>query len=303
MVEATVIINISNELKCSGIYIIKYSNGKYYIGQSKNIYIRALEHNNKNKYPCDKALKKYEAKIFILEKILDENLLDVREQYWIQHYKSSSKENGYNICSGGNASGKRGTENCNAVFDSKQIEEIYDLLINHTELSYIDIAKLYNVDSSTIFKISNGYTYINNDLNYPLRRNNHNSQKKQNIEDYFDSVNSLLSLKEDLKYRWDLTIEKDLIKKYNLPLNILREINNGKLFNEIGEYNYPIRKKNIRNNIKFSQQDILNILNDLKLTTLSMAKIGEKYGIHRDTVSKINKGLSYIIKDYNYPAR
>lgn len=297
------IINISNNLKCSGIYIIQYNNKKCYIGQSKNIYKRALEHNSKNQYPCDKALKKYEAKIFVLEEILDESLLDIREQYWIDYYKSNFKENGYNICSGGNASGKRGVENCNAAFDSKQLNEIYDLLINHTELSYIDIANLYGVSQATIFKISNGYTYINDNLNYPLRQNNHNSQKKQDIQDYFDSVNDLLLLKEDLKYRWDLTLEKDLTKKYNLPLKILKEINNGRLFNEIGEYSYPIRKKNIRNNNNFSQQDILNILNDLKLSNLSMVKIGEKYKIHRDTVSKINKGLSYIIKDYDYPAR
>ena len=29
-----------------------------------------------------------------------------------------------------------------------------------------------------------------------------------------------------------------------------------------------------------------------------MTKIGEKYNIHRDTVSKINQGKSYIIKNY-----
>jgi hypothetical protein len=34
-----------------------------------------------------------------------------------------------------------------------------------------------------------------------------------------------------------------------------------------------------------------------------MSDIGIKYNIHRDTVSKINKGESYLIKNYDYPAR
>ena len=34
-----------------------------------------------------------------------------------------------------------------------------------------------------------------------------------------------------------------------------------------------------------------------------MTNIGLKYKINRNTVSKINKGEAYIIKDYDYPAR
>ena len=52
--------NIDNKLNICGIYKINYDNGKIYIGQARSIYTRALEHNSKNKYPCDKALKKDE---------------------------------------------------------------------------------------------------------------------------------------------------------------------------------------------------------------------------------------------------
>ena len=31
---------------------------------------------------------------------------------------------------------------------------------------------------------------------------------------------------------------------------------------------------------------------------MSMSEIGKKYNIHRDTVSNINQGKNYIIKDY-----
>ena len=68
--------NIDNKLNICGIYKINYDNGKIYIGQARSIYTRALEHNSKNKYPCDKALKKHNATIEILQRITDVNLLD-----------------------------------------------------------------------------------------------------------------------------------------------------------------------------------------------------------------------------------
>lgn len=295
--------NIDNSLKIPGIYKINYDNGKIYIGQALNIWVRANEHNQKNKQVCDQALKKHSATIEILEKVMDITQLDIIESKWIKYYDATNKNIGYNILKDGNASCKNGVENCNAVFNKEQLDEIVDLLINNTKLSYKDIASIYNVNKDTILKISKGYTYYNPKLSYPLREYNHDSNIKDEIDDYFKNTQELLQLKDDLYYRWDLTIENDLIKKYNIPLKILRDINQGRIFQDIGNYKYPIRGKNIRNNNNFSQTDILNILNDLKNTSKSMTEIGLKYNIHRDSVSKINKGYSYIIKDYQYPAR
>ena len=298
------IININEIPKnTSGIYKINYSNGKIYIGQALNIYSRALEHNSKDQYPCDKALKKYQAKLIILEEINDITLLEKKEIEYIALYKATNKNIGYNILKGGNASGKCGIENQNAMFSQEQLNEIIDLLLNHTELSIKDIANKYNVNQNTILRISKGYSYVNPKLSYPLRLNNHDSVKKNNIEDYFITTELLLELKEDLLYRWDLTIEDDLTKKYKIPLRILRDINSGRKFNEIGNYNYPIRKKNIRNNNNLKQEDIINILNLLKNSKMSMADIGKIYHFNRNTISNINQGTAYIIKDYNYPAR
>ena len=86
--------NISNELKKCGIYKINYSNGKIYIGQALSIWKRAQEHNEKNKYPCDLALKKYDAIIEILEEVKDILTLDERETYWINFFDATNKENG-----------------------------------------------------------------------------------------------------------------------------------------------------------------------------------------------------------------
>lgn len=297
------ITNITEKLKVCGIYKITYDNNKIYIGQALSVWSRANEHNSKNIQLCDKALKKHSATIEVLEIVSDILLLDEIENKWIDYYDATNKNIGYNILKNGNASGKRGVDNCNSIFNQRQLDEIVDLLINNTKLSYKDIASLYNVSQNTILNISLGYTYFNSNLSYPLRKNNHNSNKKDKITDYFKNEKELLNLKDELFYRWDLTIENDLAKKYNIPLKIIRSINQGNIFKDIGEYNYPIRYKNIRNNQNLTIQNVLDILSELRNGKKSMTEIGLKYKIHRNIVSKINKGESYIIKNYDYPAR
>lgn len=298
------IINIDKIPKnISGIYLLTYDNGKIYIGQALNIRQRALDHNSKHREPCDKALKIHNATLTILEQINDITLLDDIEKIYIKKYLSTNKEIGYNLLEGGNASGKRGVENRNASLNQEQLDEIIDLLKNHPEKSYIDIGNEFNVSQYTILKICLGQTYVNPNLTYPLRFNNHESQRKDSYLDYFDSLEKLLELKEDLLYRWDLTIEKGIKQKYKIPLRILRDINQGRKFQEYGDYIYPIRDKNVRNLANLSIDDVTEILKLLKETDLSMSKIGDKYSIHRNTVSDINQGKKYNIKNYNYPAR
>ena len=91
------ITNISDKLKVCGIYKINYDNGKIYIGQALSIWSRANEHNSKNIQPCDKALKKHQATIEILEIIQDILLLDDIESKWINYYNATDKNIGYNI--------------------------------------------------------------------------------------------------------------------------------------------------------------------------------------------------------------
>lgn len=298
------IINIDNSLKTSGIYKITYDNGKVYIGQSINIKLRALEHNTKAQQVCDKALKKHEATIEILEEIEDLNQLDCAEAKWIKYYDACNKDKGYNILKNGDASNQKGINNPNAVFDENTLQEVITMLKERPDLSLIDIGKKFNVQQGTILNINQGHSYYNPELSYPIRPyQSKTCLKKDNIKDYFKSMEKLISLKEDLKYRWDLSIETDLVKLYNLPVKIIRDINLGRKFAEYGEYTYPIRKQNVRNYNNFNFNDILNILADLKYTSLTKTQIGEKYGISRTTVAKINLGQTYFIKGYNYPAR
>lgn len=295
----------------SGIYKLNYPNGKCYIGQSKNIYKRVIQHNNYAKYEhgshnlqaCELAIQKYGflKEFEILEQILDEKKLDERETYWIKYYNSGIKENGYNIVLQGNASKKSGVNNKNAVFTEETLKEVIDLLINHREMSMIEIAQKFNVDHNTIIRINTGKSYVNNQLNYPLRKDSKKVPLKK-FNDYFQNEQKLIQLKEDLLYRWDLSIESDLQKKYNLPIAILRDINNGRRYQNIGNYSYPIRNKNIRNNNNLTIQKVKQIIEKLK-TKESIVNISKETGLSRNTIYNINSGKSYIIKNQQYPIR
>ena len=296
----------------SGIYKFDFPNGKCYVGQSKNIYKRILEHNryanqghgNYNIQACEKAIQKYGdiEEFYILEEINDFTKLDERETYWIKYYNSTIKNNGYNIVEEGNASGKSGIENSNASFNEQTLLEVIDLLQNHNEISLIEIGKKYGVDQNTIVRINTGKSYVNPKLNYPIRKQRYCGTKKS-LLDYFESEEVLLNLKEDLLYRWDLMIDTDLSNKYNIPIALIRDINNGKKFQEYGNYIYPIRKKNSNNKNNLSIQQVKEILDLLKNSKISIVQIANDYNISRNTVYKINKGETCIIKGFNYPAR
>ena len=98
-----------------GIYKIENKiNGKVYIGQSKDINKRWIEHKsnlNNNRHPNKKlqnAWNSYGKDNFdftVLEEC-DNNIINDREIYWISYYDSSNRELGYNLSTGGEASSK-----------------------------------------------------------------------------------------------------------------------------------------------------------------------------------------------------
>lgn len=288
-----------------GIYIIHYDDDKIYIGQSQDIKKRGYEHNNKCSTLCDKVLKNQNAIIFILELVDDSSKLDEIESKYIEQYNSTNPEIGYNVLKFTNVADKRGMQHPNSKINQEILLEIIDLLENNIELSYADIAKKYNVSSSTIGCINKGKRYYQKDLQYPIRKKQYVALRKCLITDYFSSEKDLELLKEDLKYDWELSIESDLPVKYGIPKEVVRDINHGRKFAEIGNYEYPIRKKNFSSHLdnRLTKQDVLDILNLLSSTTITMSKIGEKYGIHRNVISSINLGKTYRIKNYEYPAR
>lgn len=173
----------------SGIYKLNFPNQKYYIGLSNNIKRRMKEHktdSKKNILPIHNAIQKYgmPLEFELLEEIPSENrkLLQEREIYWIHFYDSTNPLKGYNISLGGDGSNS-GIYNLSSALNEKQLNEIYELLINHTNIFIYQIAEKYNVSSELISNINTGKHYYNSKLTYPLRppttfKKGHNIAKK-----------------------------------------------------------------------------------------------------------------------------
>jgi len=104
--------------KC-GIYGFRNSiNGKWYIGQSVNIKERIRAHKSAlnagyhNNEHFLRAWKKYGEAFFdvlILEEC-NQDMLDTRETAWIAYHKSTIREFGYNLLSGGGGLKKHSEE-------------------------------------------------------------------------------------------------------------------------------------------------------------------------------------------------
>lgn len=94
-------------MKYSGIYKIRnLLNGKVYIGQSIDINNRFRVHKNiirstkVFRHLLYKAFNKYGIENFefnVIEHVEDTNLLDQREQHWLDYYNSYNPEYGYNL--------------------------------------------------------------------------------------------------------------------------------------------------------------------------------------------------------------
>ena len=93
------------KIKYQGIYKIRnLLNGKIYIGQSLDISSRLSRHKTASakgyKHPLYDSIRCYGIENFefiVLEWINNVTLLDGRELYWINHYKSNDPNYGYNL--------------------------------------------------------------------------------------------------------------------------------------------------------------------------------------------------------------
>ena len=154
-----------------GIYkITNKINGKIYIGQSIDIQRRWVHHRNSinepDLYSLQQAFVKYGIENFEFE-ILEECLpaeLNQKEIYYIHYY--DSYKNGYNETTGG-----AGSPNLIVKLTEVDIEEIYELLLYHTEITQNQIAELFHVGKDTISEINHGKTRAKEGYNFPLRNN------------------------------------------------------------------------------------------------------------------------------------
>ncbi len=162
-----------------GIYkITNMINNHCYIGQSVNITKRwknekcaAFNPNDKSyDYPLSKAFRKYGVDNFSFE-IIEEcslNELDEKENYWIKYYNSE-----YNQTNGG------GNYQINSSkLTLEQVNEIKFELMNNPDVVHKDLAEKYNVHRDTIRDINMGYSWVDENLSYPLHKSKFRQEKK-----------------------------------------------------------------------------------------------------------------------------
>ena len=245
----------------SGIYKITFPNGKCYIGLSNNIRKRIWTHNRydyKKGFAIGKAIKKYGiiTEFEVLEEISPRKrkLMGEREKYWIQYYNSNNYKYGYNRTKGGEGLALDGVNNGHAAFNEKQLNQIYDLLTNHKEISMKQIAQEYNVAPTTIRSINTGKTYYQENLTYPIRTK---EESNKNLLTGIKSTSAKLNEKQ-IAQIIELIINSDKTFKaisdiFQVNITTISLINRGKRY-----YNpllvYPLRSKQKIKEIQYKKQ-------------------------------------------------
>lgn len=171
---------MGKELEFSGIYAIKNKiNGYMYIGQSKNINIRWINHRsrlNNNKHANQKlqnAWNEYGQDNFefiVIEKC-DQDIIDDREIFWIDYYNSTNRYHGYNLSTGGEATSKgihlsdEQKEKMSKLWNPDMIVQLdFDGELVHIWRSASHASRSLNIRASSIIKCAkhDGIYQVNN---------------------------------------------------------------------------------------------------------------------------------------------
>ena len=267
--------------------IYKYTNlinNKVYIGQTKQtLELRHQKHLNQlndNTY-FHRAILKYGVDNFQME-LLEDNIpfeiLDEKEKYWIKYYDSFyTTGKGYNLTEGGQWGS--GTQ----ILTSSQADDIKKLIIN-SELKFVDIAKKYNVSTSCISDINTGRSFIEPNLNYPLRDAPENSDiNEQNII-------IIVDLLKNTKLTFEEIARQNHIKVYTVGI-----INRGLHSCCPKNQQYPLRKteqKYTANNI-LTNNDVIQICYEICFTDKTLVEIGRDFGIAKNTIGDISRGITW----------
>lgn len=164
--------------------IVNKTNGKIYIGQTiQNFSKRVRSHKSHLKCGVhhnsllQRAYDKYGIGIFefqVIEKC-DVDLLDEREKYWIEYYKTTDRKFGYNFESGGNVNKKHHQETIEKFIENSrgknnkltpnEVKTIKQLIIDKEAIT--EISKKFGVSVDCISKIKSlkNWSYVAPELN------------------------------------------------------------------------------------------------------------------------------------------
>ena len=279
--------------------IYKYTNKinqKNYIGQTTSTLQRRdqkhLQQLHDNTY-FHRALKKYGRDNFslvVLEDNIPEDKIDDREKFWIEQFDSYYLHNkGYNMTKGGKWSTPE-----QKIF-GKDIKEIQNQILN-SSISFQELADIYQVSLSGISDINTGRTFRDNDLTYPLRPAPIRSELDEN------KVQKVIRLLTTTNYSQTEIAKQVGIKEYTVGC-----INRGTNSWCPKNLSYPLvkgEKKNTYSN-KLTKEQVIQLLYDLFFSSLTIEQIGQKYGVAKNTVGDISRGLTWkeLTKNFIFPLR
>lgn len=180
-------------MKCeSGIYKIENNiNHKIYVGQSKNIHNRMLQHRSELRHRkhinshLQKAVDKYGLDNFsfiVIEKC-PIGLLDEREVYWIEKLQSANRKYGYNSSLGGQAhrlvseatrklmrENFEGEKSRTAKISEETAKQIVQMLLSSKSIH--GIAKELGISHKIVegIRAKKKWKYLTEDVDFPQKR-------------------------------------------------------------------------------------------------------------------------------------
>lgn len=273
------------------IYIYSFINklnGHRYIGKTNNVERRKREHksiayNSKIIKDHDtlwyKKIRQYGFENFNFEilEITNEEKWAEREQYWIAYYNTYEGQ-GYNTTPGGDDDGEH-----LCLLTEDEAQEVRMLLLK-SSMTQEQIAEQYNISSTLLSNINQGLKYVDELLQYPLRKN-----YKSGLIEYGELIHLLQHTV--LNFR-------EIALKLNICESSVKKINYGRMQKD-NSISYPIRKFDTRS-IKWIHKELLN-------TNLSIEEIANKYNKTVRYINKVNSGEALynpiLQKLYSYPLR
>lgn len=279
--------------------IYKYTNlinGMVYIGQTKQtLEQRDYKHQtqlNDNTY-FHRAIKKYGRNNFSLELVEDNipfNKLDEKEKYYIDYFESFyTTGKGYNLTQGG----QQGSNTQKLTIS--QANEIKWLLAN-TDYPFHAIGADYNVTLYCISDINRGKSFVDNTTEYPIRK----SPSRSYIDE--TKINIIL----DMLLNTDMT-QEEIGLATDIHTYTVGEINRGTNSWCPKDLSYPLRKPVQKNTFqnKITQKEVQEICYKLCFTNIKIEDIGKEYGIAKNTVGDISRGLTWkdVTQQFKCPIR
>lgn len=196
------------------IYIIKNTiNSKVYIGQTKNTLTKRfqqhLQHASKGRgYVIGKAIRKYNKDNFYIELIeeCEDSLVNAKEVYYINLYKTNNPKYGYNISEGGSIT------RLPTILDTNLVINLFKSGIP----AYL-LAKQFHTDITNITNI-----LISNNIKYGLSLQKVDKELERLI--ILDYTQGIKTMQLTRKYNLNKSTIRRILIRYDIKLQQNRNL-------------------------------------------------------------------------------